>query len=311
MEEHLISVIIPIYRVKEFITDCLDGVVAQTYRNLEIILVNDGCPEGCGEICEDYARKDARISVIHKRNGGLSDARNAGLDIATGAYISFIDGDDMVMPVFIETMYRNLKQFDADISMISSFRNLTDLEPIAQCSRITCYPNYEDFLLDERITESKIEVWKKLYKREIWKGLRFPVGRKSEDTFVFPFVVFNRKIVYSEQQLYYYRFNPNSIMALFDEQLAEDINESYFSNIDFFKAVLPAQIKNIQRDQVEYNYAYYLRNKTFSKSCEKYLKQNIRSVYEAYPLKTVVRLYLVICLRQIQNVFSRPKFIQS
>ena len=304
----LISVIIPIYNVEEFLPDCLDSVLAQTYWNLEIILVNDGSPDNCGAICDQYAETDSRITVIHKANGGLSDARNAGLDVCSGVLISFIDSDDMVLPDFIETMYENLKKYDADISMVSSFRSLADMEVISETDRTFFYEHYEDFLIDEQVTEPLIEVWKKLYKKEIWKGLRFPKGLKSEDTFVFPYVIFNRKIVYSERQLYYYRLNPNSIMARFDERLAEDINKSYFANIDFFKDVFPKHVKRIQRDQVEYNYAYYLRNKTFCKACETYLKTNVRTVFSVYPFKTAIRLYVVIALRRIMNMFL-PKEI--
>lgn len=108
----LISIIVPVYKVEQFIHECVDSIIDQTYNHLEIILVNDGSPDRCGEICEEYAKQDHRIVVIHKENGGLSSARNAGLDICKGEYIAFIDSDDVIHPQFVELLYANIKEAD-------------------------------------------------------------------------------------------------------------------------------------------------------------------------------------------------------
>ena len=112
----LISVVIPIYKVEKYLCECVDSVINQTYTNLEIILVDDGSPDNCPAICDDYASKDSRIKVIHKENGGQSSARNAGIKIAKGEYISFIDSDDYVSPVYIEQLYSTLKRSGAGLS---------------------------------------------------------------------------------------------------------------------------------------------------------------------------------------------------
>ena len=104
----LISVIIPVYKVEDYIHRCVDSVLTQTYGNLEIILVDDGSPDRCGEICDEYAAKDKRVVSIHKKNGGLSDARNAGMEVCEGEYITFLDSDDWVVPNYIERLYRLL-----------------------------------------------------------------------------------------------------------------------------------------------------------------------------------------------------------
>ena len=104
----MISVIVPIYKVEEFLDECIQSIVDQTYQNLQIILVDDGSPDHCGEMCEDWAKKDKRIEVIHKKNGGLSDARNAGLAVATGDFVAFVDSDDWIEPQMYETMLISL-----------------------------------------------------------------------------------------------------------------------------------------------------------------------------------------------------------
>ena len=116
-----ISIIVPVYKVELFLEECIDSILEQTYRNLEIILINDGSPDNCGKICDEYAIKDERIKVIHKKNGGLSDARNAGIENCLGEYIAFIDSDDILHPEFIEILYQNLV---VNKALISSKENV-------------------------------------------------------------------------------------------------------------------------------------------------------------------------------------------
>lgn len=122
MKEDLISIIVPVYKVENYLSKCLDSMICQTYKNIEIILVDDGSPDNSGKICDDYAKKDSRIKVIHKENGGLSDARNAGLKIATGKYIGFVDSDDYISVEMYEKLYNQAKKEDADIACCNYYR---------------------------------------------------------------------------------------------------------------------------------------------------------------------------------------------
>ena len=117
MQKPLISIIIPVYNAEKYLPNCLDSVINQTYKNLEIILVDDGSTDKSSEICDEYAQKDFRIKLIHKENGGVSSARNAGLALVSGDYIAWVDSDDFVAPDYIEYMYKLLKEYDADISL--------------------------------------------------------------------------------------------------------------------------------------------------------------------------------------------------
>ena len=114
--EPLISVIVPVYNVKAYLDRCVESLLGQSYKNLEIFLVDDGSTDGCGKVCDRYAAQDPRITVIHKKNGGLSDARNAALDAAQGEYYAFVDGDDWVSPYYVENLYRALRKADADMA---------------------------------------------------------------------------------------------------------------------------------------------------------------------------------------------------
>ncbi len=126
--EELVSVIVPIYKVEEYLRECVDSIINQTYKNLEIILVDDGSPDNCGEICEEYARNDSRVTVYHKENGGLSDARNYGMARSHGEYITFVDSDDVIKENFVEALMELIHKYNADIAVSPyiSFSNYAD-----------------------------------------------------------------------------------------------------------------------------------------------------------------------------------------
>lgn len=134
-QEALISVIVPIYRVEEYLPRCIDSLLAQTYQNIQIILVDDGSPDACGRICDEYASTDKRIQVIHKENGGLSDARNAGLSASKGDYIAFVDSDDWVASEYLERMQQSLCKHDADICECSVQHTSGDVLPVKSKKR--------------------------------------------------------------------------------------------------------------------------------------------------------------------------------
>lgn len=183
-DQPLITVIIPIYKVEPYLHRCVDSVMHQTYQNQEIILVDDGSPDRCGEICDEYAGIDSRIRVIHKANGGLADARNAALPEAGGAYICFIDSDDWVTPYYVEHLYDALVKDAADMSS-SWFENVLEpaniSEPVSEIVDYSCLDS-EDYLR-KMLYQDGVETsaWGKLYRADIIKELRYPVGKLYED----------------------------------------------------------------------------------------------------------------------------------
>ncbi len=184
-----ISVIVPVYKVEKYLKKCVDSLLSQTYSPLEVILVDDGSPDACPALCDAYAAKDDRVRVVHKENGGLSDARNAGLEIATGDYIAFVDSDDAVLPDMFERLYTALKEQDADMS-ICNFRRVGEDGVALQKDEIL--PVLDETLTGEQAIEKLfaprgeyyVVAVNRLYKRTVLDGLRFPKGRIHEDEFL-------------------------------------------------------------------------------------------------------------------------------
>lgn len=202
----LISVIVPVYKVELFLRQCVDSILAQTYSNLEIILVDDGSPDKCGTICDEYACQDPRVRVIHKENGGLSDARNLGIDAARGEYIAFVDSDDWIAPEMYESMYQAAEKYEAGLVV---------------CEYYDCWSrkysgwhkSENQVFLGEEGAKALLELkfgnyaWNKLYKRELWTpDIRYPVGKNFEDVrTTYKLVQKCETVVVIPQMLYYYR----------------------------------------------------------------------------------------------------------
>lgn len=215
----LVSVIVPIYNVEKYLKKCVDSVIAQTYENIEIILVDDGSPDNCGAICDEYGKKDKRVRIIHKQNGGLSDARNVGIDTCRGKYISFVDSDDFVSPFFLEILYNAIKQNDADISSLTRVVKFTDYSEY----KVHFVENASDFKIKfVSVYEAlKLMMYLKasngaqlnLYKRELFDNLRFPVGYLYEDlATTYKALIKSKKIALVDADIYAYRIRSDSIL---------------------------------------------------------------------------------------------------
>ena len=216
-QEVSISIIVPVYKVEAYLRKCVDSILAQTYTNLEIILVDDGSPDNCPQMCDEYKALDSRIVVIHQQNGGLSAARNAGLDIATGSYIMFVDSDDYIAPDMCEKLYQLLIRDGSDLAICS-------LECIYEpgcgmSSDETVKKGLKSELLTtqqalEKVCESWFFVvaWNKLYKKDLFAHYRFPVGRIHEDEFAVHHIFAQcQRISVTEERLYYYLRRADSI----------------------------------------------------------------------------------------------------
>ena len=215
MTTPLISIIVPIYNVELYLRRCLDSVLNQTYTNLEIILVDDGSPDGCPQICDEYAAKDKRIIVIHKGNGGLSTARNAGLDICKGEYISFIDSDDWVSEKYIETLFNISTKENADIAIGEYISTSGNILKEQNSIFIKTFSSKEAlFRLFSKNNTTYTISCAKLYKRELFSSLRFPIGKYHEDEFTTYILFYNsKKIAYTSEILYYYYQRAGSIVS--------------------------------------------------------------------------------------------------
>lgn len=235
-----ISIIVPVYKVELFLEECIDSILEQTYRNLEIILINDGSPDNCGKICDEYAIKDERIKVIHKKNGGLSDARNAGIENCLGEYIAFIDSDDILHPEFIEILYQNLVVNKALISCCNfqNFKHTSDINYLLSENKVETFTGDEflEILYEPHWIPQNVIICNKIYRKSIFEKLRFPLGKLHEDEFVFH-EIYNgqKKIVYSSVELYFYRKHDSSITKNYTLKNYYDTKEAYLVRIHYGK----------------------------------------------------------------------------
>jgi len=214
--EELISIIVPVYNVEKYLQKCVDSIINQTYKTLEIILVDDGSKDNSGKICDELEKMDNRIKVIHKQNGGLSDARNAGIKIAKGKYIGFVDSDDYIARDMFETLYGLSKKHNADVSIVSyyevyngkiiSARDSKDLEVFDKIEAL------KEVLIDRRIQSY---AWNKLFKRELFENIEFPTNKNFEDiaTTLLLFEQSNT-VVLLEDPKYYYLRRDDSIVGI-------------------------------------------------------------------------------------------------
>ncbi len=216
MENPVISIIVPVYKVEQYLERCVDSILNQTYTNLEIILVNDGSPDKCGEICERYKELDLRIKVIHKENGGLSDARNVAIDVVTGDFIMFIDSDDFVSKYYVEHLWLALSKDDSDMS-ISWFENVFD-ESTIKTHPLEGLDNYRVLsskeCLRKLLYQDGVETMAcgKLYKKNVFDRIRYPKGKLYEDVSVTPYIIEKcRKVAIISNVDYYYWQRGDSI----------------------------------------------------------------------------------------------------
>lgn len=214
-EKPLLSIIVPVYDVERYLPKCMDSILTQTFTDFELILVDDGSPDNCPALCDAAAAKDARIRVIHQKNGGLSAARNAGLDAARGAWIGFVDSDDYIAPEMYEAMYHAVQSTGADLALCDYAE--VD-EAGAPCQSMHIRLEKKDFTgrdLLKNATDSTIQpAWNKLYRRDVFAQLRYPEGKLNEDLFLIPEICLNtQKAVVVPKALYYYVQRGGSIMS--------------------------------------------------------------------------------------------------
>lgn len=247
----MISIIIPIYNVEGYLSRCIDSVLNQTYKNLEIILVDDGSPDNCGKICDEYAKKDSRIKVIHKENGGVSSARNAGLDIARGDYIGFVDPDDYIHQTMYETLISEISEDDFDIVECNYTQIYEDGSNLTRNIKDKVYSDYYDILEGGFTAYLSFVIWDKLYKKSIIDGTRFNTSFKVAEDQLFFFECAKKGAVLKSinKPLYYYYLRNDSVMR-----------KSFHRG--FFDALMVLEIlrDDCKKDDKLFNYfnSYYL-----------------------------------------------------
>lgn len=230
----MISIIVPVYNIKDYVEKCICSLVQQTYHALEIILVDDGSTDGSGEICDQYMQRDERIRVYHKKNGGLSDARNYGLDRATGMYLAFVDGDDWVHPQMYEVLMSVMQKEQADLVSCDFERDDPSFAEKSIEWKNTKYNMFSKEQVMVNLGISKIVAWNKLYRAKLFDHIRYPYGKLHEDEYVIHEIIWQcNKIVSIKQAMYFYTIRDASIVAMLTPKRIEDALEGLEQRIRF------------------------------------------------------------------------------
>ena len=231
----MVSVIVPIYKIPEYLSCCIDSILAQTYPDFELILVDDGSPDDCGRICDEYAERDVRIKVIHKKNGGLTSARNAGLSEASGDWIMHIDGDDWIEPDMIESLIEAAQVTGADLV----FGDFTKYGPYAGYHKLPTWSSDKRESMSKYIAYMMTTIWGSIAKRSLYAdhSLKSPEGISYCEDFhlIVRLCHFAKKVVNVHRPFYHYRYRPTSIMSNMSRKTEADEQWAYQDTIRFFK----------------------------------------------------------------------------
>lgn len=296
-----------------YLKPCVNSILNQKYRNLEIILIDDGSTDGSGNVCDEYERNDSRITVIHKRNGGLSDARNAGLDLACGEYISFIDSDDWLSLDAYEVLYKRIKRYHADIICFGMIELYEKSEKALYLPRVSGYMDTQE-ALKKLMTGNECgpSVCNKIFKRSVFEKIRFPKGKISEDIAV-TYRLFDHagRIDFAAECFYYYRHRKNSITTA-------AYSMEHLVIADYAKEMIQ-YMKHVHPDLVSYARIYYANilinvcsrmsvlkkeeKKTFADEMKKYKKELIK--YRCFLKTPEERMKYILVLTNLYGIILK------
>lgn len=305
-----ISVIVPVYNVEKYLPRCMDSILAQTYQNLEIILVDDGSSDECPKICDEYERRDERIRVIHKENGGLSDARNTGIDAANGEYLTFVDSDDYIHPEMYESLWGALKAEHAEVAMCNLkkvYQMDAEVSSVEE-KEVKVYTGIQaiENILDKNLHVVSVVACGKLYKRKLFEDIRFPKGKLHEDEFTTYQIYYkSNQIVACSGAYYYYFQRENSIMGTRKTTFSYDGLEAYERMGEFFREKGCMDMMYL----VKYKYLYMLKEavcvlqksedleerKAAALLAEKYRQEYRAYIYKIRGVKKKIKLSLYYC----------------
>ena len=290
----LISVIVPVYKVEAYLSRCIDSILAQTFTDFELILVDDGSPDNCGKICDEYAQKDNRIQVIHKENGGLSSARNAGIDWvfanSNSQWFTFIDSDDWIHPKYLERLLSGANSTNTDIC-VCEYTETSDFSAFETLNNVnTQILTPEEFFVNHHVTS--VIACCKLYKKRCFESIRYPLGKLHEDEYTTYKILFEKKYIsYMKEPLYFYYTNPDSIVRsewspkrldaipAFREQIIFFEKSGYTSAAKTVKEILLWYIST-QIDAVRNSSSYH----SYLRKLKRMLKSYIRKYKEELDL---------------------------
>ena len=289
MKGPLISVIVPVYKVEDYLNHCLRSITSQTYENIEIILVDDGSPDRCPQICDSWKKRDNRIKVIHQNNSGGGQARNRALDIARGEFIAFVDSDDYIASTMFEFLYN---QFKDDVDIVECGYCITekddaffDDENITYECKI--YDTEEAMRENIRDRIFRQLIWNKMYRKNTIGNIRFPIGSKIDDEFWTYRVLGNaRRLIYTNKTLYAYRQQENSVMHLLSPERRLQSIEAKIQRHNYIIKYMPnLEAESLSNLWFTCIYQGQLAMRSMNKKEYRHILGNLQQIMQLYPIK--------------------------
>lgn len=278
MSNLLISVIVPVYKEEKYLPNCIESVQKQSYFNWELILVDDGSPDNCPRICDEYASRDDRIKVIHKENGGLSSARNTGLDVSNGDYVTFLDSDDFWHKDYLKIMLAICEESNAQMSQCQFVRGEETIFPESKdWGKVNVYTNHTVFTSQA----TNIIMCGKMYARHLFDDIRMPIGLINEDDWTTWKLYYKAgKVAVTSQPLYYYTVNPESIMSHAKKKPNLKYLDAYKERIDFFVGTGEKDLEHCSHMQLCKSMVLSYRNPHLSDEDRQMVKSRFDESYD-------------------------------
>jgi glycosyltransferase involved in cell wall biosynthesis len=314
----ILSVIVPVYNIQNYLQQCLDSILSQTFKDFELILVNDGSTDGSGLICDSYSKLDSRVLVIHQTNQGLSCARNNGIKIASGHYLSFIDGDDFISQDYFSVMDFMVKNPLCDMAVLQVC-HFTENDEYLVANRKHIITNTKEIMMFLFSSEYIGTAWINIYSKRVFSDIRFPEGRIFEDGYILSDIASIVKIIYvSDSGVYYYRKREGSIMQRIKSVLEyHDILNTHAKQLEFIlnklgsNEIFVSKFEKCHYSVIEAIKAYPSEN--FSIYLEKLESKNIslfHLLFARFSIKTKIKILLINILGYVKFVKLFKKFLR-
>lgn len=304
MREMKVTIIIPVYKAEQYLYTCLNSVLSQTYTNWELILVDDGSPDRCGEICDEYACQDGRIKVIHQSNEGQSSARNRALDSSPhGEFVTFLDSDDFWHPNYLQCLISLQKEYDADLIQCGFIRGIEKTFPdIQEINSIVVLDNHAVFLKEK----ANVIMCGKLFRISLFDGIRMPVGLYNEDDWTAWKLYYRaKKIVVTSKRLYYYTINPTSTMAKLGRKPDLRYINAYNERIAFFQTSGERDLEHCSRLQLMKSLLLNYRNKQLTDEEHREIMSKFKESWKVIKMSPYIRITykMIFCAFSIMPMF--------
>ncbi len=296
-----ISIIVPVYNVEMYLNRCVDSILGQTYTDFELILVNDGSPDNCGKICDEYAKQDKRVKVIHKKNGGVSSARNAGLDIASGDYLMFVDSDDCIHSQMVEILLSIKERTKCEIvecTYVSFKKEPPNMKTKYEIPEIKYYQKDSKEKIEDIAAYMHVSIWTKIYDSKIFDKLRFKEGIVFEDDYIRPYICYNiSSFAKIELPLYLYRLSEVSIQrSPYSWNKVYSVHKMWEDHIVFYNEI---HNKRLLKEEINKRCDSFI--------CDNlYIKRHRKDLLDSWRI-----LYKKLCLFALKELFKNNICIQK